>query len=278
MKITKIKPNFIYPTIRPTDFKVGGVTELPSVPLRKDGDWRDYLPKPEDQEKYGVESSACYKEAQQHTIATIQEEKYGMIDENYSARFNDQENATPQGGSPTDAADSFRKDGLIPDSMLPFSDIIKSWEDFNSFKGGHEPTCRRTGKMFLENWKLNYHIVFEWNLPVKEKYKRLRNELLSGPVPVSVHGWIEEGGVYIKPEGVTDNHLVECAYLDEENCAYIWDTYEPYLKKLEPFYNFDLGMAWRVEKKEAKPEATDLGSVILLWIKKIIEKLKIWKF
>jgi hypothetical protein len=65
--------------------------------------------------------------------------------------------------------------------------------------------------------------------------------------------------------------MVELVYIDENNCPYIWDTYAPFLKKLEPFYNFDFAMGWRVEKNEP---ATDIGNVILLWFRTLTNNLQ----
>lgn len=277
MKHIKIPTNFIYPTILSSDRKFGS-TPYPSKPLRQDGDWRSYTPPYELQRKNGIESSACYKEAQQHTIATIQEEKYGLLDQNYSARFNDQENATPSGGSPTNAAQSFRHDGLIPDAMLPFSDEIKSWQDFNSFKGTNEIMCRKAGQDFLKEWDMNWDIVFERDEAVEEKYNKLREALKFSPVPISVNGWVQDDqGVYVKPHGSVDNHFVECIYLDENNCPYILDTYEPFIKKLEPFYNSDFSLRWTIAKKKVEilsQSEPSIWQLILSWLQGLFAQFK----
>src|SRR3990167_2883335 len=102
MKKNLIKGNFKYPKLRDTDFLFGS-GQLLGTPLRSDADWRTYLPPPEEQRRHGIESSACFIEAQQHTLATILEEQFGILDQNFSARFNIQfANATPEGGSPID--------------------------------------------------------------------------------------------------------------------------------------------------------------------------------
>jgi len=72
MKIyTPVKTNFIYPEILPEHYRFGS-GQILGTPLREDGDWRDYLPPEEAQNIRGIESSACYIEAQQHAIATIE--------------------------------------------------------------------------------------------------------------------------------------------------------------------------------------------------------------
>lgn len=266
MRHEPIKSNFIYPTIRPTDFRLGA---LEQEVLREDGDWRDFIPQDEPQRRHGIESSSCYIQAQQRAIATILEETHGVIDSNFSERFNFiLSNGTQWGGNPIEGADSIRKDGLIPDNILPFSELIASWDEFNSWKGGHEVLCKSYGQKFLEQWGINYEIVFLRDEPIEEKYKKLSRALKYSPVPMSVYGWIEENGVYVKTEELADNHLALCVYLDENNCSYILDTYEPYIKKLQPFYPSDFAMSLSVKKKIVEKPKSTFWQRVVQWMTK----------
>lgn len=248
MRITPIQKNFIYPTITERHYRLGSVV---SPILRENGDWRDFLPPEERQNIRGIESSACYIEAQQHAIATILEEQFGMNDNNFSARFNAlKSNGTDYGGDPLEGAESIRKDGLIPDALMPFGDDIQSWSDFHSWKGVNESLCEKTGKDFLDDWILNYEIVFERGESKEVKYRRLKEALKYSPIPMSVYGWVDENGVYIKPESENDNHLTLCVYVDEQNRPYFFDTYSPFIKISEPFYNSDFALKWSVKENE----------------------------
>ena len=254
MKIYKpVKTNFQYPTILPEHYRFGS-GQIIGTPLREDGDWRDYLPPEEAQNIRGIESSACYIEAQQHAIATIEEETYDEIDNNYSARFNALlSRGTEQGGDPIAGADSIRHDGLVKDSSMPFGNEIQSWEDFHSWKGVNEKAVRAEGKKY--NKKLAHDIVFERDEPIETKYLKLQQALKFSPIPVSVMAWYQDDdGTYIKPEGSRDNHLVELVYIDEKNYPYIRDTYPPYLKKLAPLYDFDFAMRWIIKKKSQEKQ------------------------
>lgn len=249
LTVTQIPTNFVYPDVKDEDFKFGS-GDLAGTPLRGDGDWRDYLPPEEDQNIRGIESSACYVEASQHAIATIEEEQFGEADNNYSARFNALlSNGTPTGGNPLQGADSMRTDGLVPDSLMPFGDYINSWSDFHSFKGVIESIVRAKGKEYLGKKILGYDVVCQRSEPVATKYLKLKQALQYSPCPVSVTAWYEKNGIYYKPDGLDDNHLVELVYIDADNHPYIRDTYYPYLKKLDANFNFDFGMRWSVEKK-----------------------------
>ena len=262
MKIyTPVKTNFIYPEILPEHYRFGS-GQIIGTPLREDGDWRAYLPPEEAQNIRGIESSACYIEAQQHAIATIEEETYDEIDNNYSARFNALlSDGTEQGGDPIKGADSIRHDGLVKDSSMPFANEIQSWDDFHSWKGVNEKAVRAEGKKY--NKSLAHDIVFEREDFVDTKYKKLRQALKFCPPPVSVTAWYQDDdGVYIKPEGSRDNHLVELVYIDEDNHPYIRDTYPPYLKKLDSFYDFDFGMRWTISKKKEQSEKSWFQNIL----------------
>ncbi len=236
--------------------------------IRPNGDWRDYLPPEEEQNRHNVESSACYIEAQQHAIAVILEEEYAMPDLNFAARFNALlSGSTENGGDPLKGADSIRYDGLIPEGMMPFSEDILSWSDFHSWKGVKETLCRIAGKLWLKKWEPNNWIVFKREDSIQAKYIKLRDALKRSPVPMSVYAWIDDNDIYTKPEGLRDTHLTLCIHVDEKNRPYFFDTYPPFIKIGEPFYNSEFAMRWTV-KKVTEP------TVEINIIMKFIELLK----
>lgn len=272
MNHTPVPNNFVYPEIKESDF-VFGAQQIAGTILRPDGDWRRYTPPSEVQKKNGVESAACYIEAQQHTIATILDEQFDVVGANYSSRFNALfSNGTSGGGDALKGAQSFRDYGLVPDELLPFSDDIHSWAEFHSFKGGDQDTCMKAGKKWREEWSPKYDIVFTKNESVQEKYRKAKAALRYSPLPTSVSAWYEQDGTYIKPAGMQDNHLVEVTYIDENNCAYIWDTYPPFEKKLAPYYNFDFSMRWTVDV-EAREEKLSIMKQIANAIQTLINLL-----
>lgn len=268
MKPSEIRKNFVYPEITAEHYVFGG-GQLAGKIIREDGDWRPYLPPAEVQRRNGVESSACAVEAQQHSIATIMEEEYGIIDQNFSSRFNlIFSNATPQGSDPLKVIQTFRDKGLIPDTLLPFSDEIKSWEEFRSFKGGDRSLCEAQGRAWRNYWDVRYDIVFTKDEPLDQKYSKLRIALKSSPVSISVYG-VTQGDTYAKkPVGANDTHLVEAIYVDERNRIYIFDTYAPFLKILPDAYNPDFAMRYTLEKR-----AEQVSSLKLI-LQQLIDALK----
>lgn|SRR3990167_2072349 len=264
---TNIPKNFQYPEIKPEHYRFGS-GQLIGTPLREDGDWRDYLPPTEDQNQRGVESSACYVEGSQHCLAVLQEEAFNLPDKNYSARFNALlSNSSVFGGDPLAAGQSFRHDGLIPDTMMPFGKDIASWDDFHSWKGVNEKNARAKGQKWLTEWKPEYDIVFTREETAMSKYIKLKNVLKFCPVPISVSAWYENNGMYVKPPGSIDNHLVLAVFLDEQNRLHILDTYAPYLKILEPYFNCDFAMRWHLKNLSTPPITKN-------WLWDIISLLK----
>lgn len=270
-----MRQSFIYPHIKQETRVFGSANQVGSV-INESGNWMPYLPIEEHQKVNGVESSACYIEAQQHTISTILEKKFSMIDSDFASRFNALlSDGKEFGGDPLLGAESIRKDGLIRQELMPFNATINSWSEFHSWKGANEEMCRKEGKDFLKNWKLNYDIVFERELPLDLKYKRLRDKLKTSPVPMSVYGETDVEGNYIsKPNGVYDTHMVEAVYVDDDNCIYIWDTYAPFLKKLPANYNPDFAMMWGITKIEAKKGWWDIAIKLVKWFYKELNILK----
>lgn len=269
MKYEPIRQSFLYPDITADHYTFGSGQVMGTV-LRPDGNWKDFLPSEEYQNINNVESASCFIEAQQHSIATILEEQYGINDSNFSARFNALlSNGTEQGGDPLKGADSIRNDGLIVQSMMDFDDTIQSWSDFHSWKGVNERLCRAGGKNFVSKWDLKYDIVIKKEYGVETKYQLLKEALKYSPIAVSVYAWLEQNGEYIKPQGANDNHLVELVYIDENNCPYIRDTYSPFTKKLQANFNFDFGLRFSISKKVPR---VSLGQKICSFIYSLTHK------
>lgn len=266
-----IRKNFIYPKLSKTTYKFGS-NKFPSVILNKSGDWRDFRPLEEYQNKNGVETSACYIYAQTHAIATIMEKQYNLPDQDFSDRFNALlSNGTEYGGDPIEGAESMRKhDGIIPDYLLPFVEGIKNWDDYHSFKFGDESTCRAAGRDFLSKWKINYDIVFEMNDNLEDKFTKLKQALLYSPCPISVYGSIDLGGNYIeKPHGMNDTHLTLAVCVDDDNSIWVFDTYSPFIKKLPANYNSDFCMRWSISKIEKLDiKKTSIWNIICEWLRK----------
>lgn len=269
--------SFKYPEIKKEDRKYSGIA---GNEINPSGDWSQYLPPDEEQRVNGVESSACYVEAQQATIAILKEYQYNIKDENYSARFNALlSGGTETGGDPLKAAYSIKKDGLIPQSMMDWHGI-KSWEDFHSWKGVDKDKCIAKGQEEARLWDKKYYILFEKDDPLPLKYLRIRQALLRSPVPISVYAWAEKDGRYYKPEGAEDTHLTTaiCVDVTDKNELIVRDTYKPFKKTLAPNTNPDFGMYWVIRQRSPQEMLENIQKnfiiILMQYVASLFTKIK----
>src|SRR5574343_1276668 len=216
--------------------------------IRPDGDWRKSLPPYEEQRRFGVEPSSCFIEAQQHAIATIEEDQLGEKDNNYSARFNALlSDGEEYGGDPLKGAKSITTDGLVKESSMPHDNSIQNWSDFHSWKGVDEAKVRAEGQEDLKRKYREYGVIVEKHYPLETKLHLMREGLKRSTIPMSIWAVTDENGNYLpKPEGVDDTHMVEATYISPDNVIWVNDTYQPFEKPLPPNYNFDFAMGWTV--------------------------------
>lgn len=261
MKNNHIIKSFTYPVIKDSDKnfeKKFGDNGISGSIINETGDWTKYLAPNELQSQNGVESSACFVEANQKTIGILKEYQYGIKDENYSARFNALlSDGTEVGGDPLKGAYSIKKDGLIPQSMMDWKDI-ETWGDYHSWKGTDKDKCISKGQQEAREWDKKYYILFEKDDPIEVKYNNIRQALKRSPVPISVYAWLEKDGAYYKPNGADDTHLTTAIVVDiKDNCLIVQDTYEPFIKKLAPNTNPDFGMYWIIRNKSPEEVLKD---------------------
>lgn len=262
--MVKIRQNFIYPEIKSEARKYGA--SFFSRPIVKpDGDYRKNLPPEEEQRRYGVEPSTCFLFAQLHADATYEEAIFGEHDNNYAERFPAQfAGGTPYGGDPIRGADTIFDRGSIPEASMPFTDDVNSWEEYTSWKGVDMNKVIEEGKVDKTK-KGRYGVVlFERNVPLASKYTLLEQGLQRGVPCISVWG-VQEGDTYaMKPQGVSDTHMIEVTYVDKEKKQiHILDTYLPLQKILPANYNPDFAMVRYVEKKNTDQEKLTLIQLIL---------------
>lgn len=263
---------FIVPNIEEKHY-VMGAGNVPFQVLRKDGDWTKDLASPEYQSRDGLETCNCTGFGLAKKIREYMKESFG-IDFNPSERWiGIVAHTRPPGNDPQAVYEAVREYGLISEEMLPFSDDIKTVDDYYSFKGSDEDACWR----LANEWKNKYNFLHEWvfdptvQLTPEERIRNMNVALKYSPLGVAVYAWItDERGVYVKlgPE----NHWTNIYKIDD--FLNIFDSYDPYFKKADQviIYCKRIHIELRDEPLE---EGTDIGSVILRWIKRILQWIKI---
>ena len=156
-------------------------------------------------------------------------------------------NLDPQrGGSPHDVAEAIRKNGLIADSLLPFTETVDSVEKYYS-PDPMEEQYLSIGKDFLHQYDFKHEWVATDKHDPKETAERMKKALRTSPLGVSVQAWTERNGIYVKEQGTPDNHWVVCVGYDDDY-PLIFDSYPPYFKKLMPFYDFGFAKRYLIQK------------------------------
>ena len=238
-----------------------GASPLPQEILEPDGDWTKFSPKFEPQRKRFETFNCCSF----NTIDCIQRLLQRLGDNtNWSDRFTGITAGTSaQGNSPTIVAEAIRKNGLIPEDMMPFSDDLENIDDYYSWdieKGA----CITEGKNWLNNWEFGYEQV-----PCNPE--SMMTALRYSPLGCAVYAWEEQNGLYVSD--MPANHW-SCVVTSYEKNKY-WLVDDSYLqdgtnlKKLAWDFKFDFVLRYHIDKKKEKEQLTIMQNILSL-IQKII--------
>ncbi len=229
------------------DHYILGSNKIGTVVINPTGNWLKSLPEKEYQNIRGLETYNCGSFATLNSDEGLELFKFFVVS-NYSDRFLGIMAGTKVGGnSPHVVAEAIRKYGLIPESELPFSDDIKTIDEYYSFKGADKERCINLGKEWLKKWDFKHEWVFNGG-SVKEKNALISQALKRSPVGMSVAAWNvpDAEGVYSKEW--TDNHWV-CCYGETENAWLIFDSYDGIHKKYSKTSDIAMAKLYWIEKK-----------------------------
>lgn len=170
--------------------------------INETGDWTAYVPQKEPQNIRNVETQACTAYASLNAIETLL--KFKGFTVNYSDRYL----AIMAGIDPYNGADPHttietirKKAGCVPEERLPFSDDVKTPEDYYDIGEIAKNELLAEGQKWYDKWELNHEYVFLGG-DVKTKYQLLQDALKRGTVCVSVAAWYQnDNGLYYKPQG-----------------------------------------------------------------------------
>lgn len=224
---------FIQPKIEREHYVLGN-TNVPFKVIKPSGDWRgDRLPKRETQVFPTFDTFNCTSFNTLNQIEQYLYEVFG-IDENYSDRWLGIIAGTkPPGNDPHVVYEAIRKYGLIPESMLPYTEDIKTAEEYFSFKGLTQEQvdkCYEEGIKWLEKFDFKHEWVFDPNASKEEKEMNLKASLKVSPLAFAVYAWAtDENGVYIRLG--QDTHWTTCFCIDD--LQRVFDSYDPYEKNVQ---------------------------------------------
>jgi hypothetical protein len=224
----------------PDDWMFGdsGDTEV-KVP---DGDWTPFLPSNEKQ-RQGFESMCCTNFSSTNAVEILFTwmlannkisagnlqwlKDKGYFDANGKINFSDRFDAIISGTSPVTGnslkapAEGKRKNGLIPESLLPWTDDKTAYFNKNSIT----QAMYALGQEFLTRFSINYEMVYDAQVG-----------LLVSPLAGACHAWDNPiDGIYQLSNG-SINHAI-CRIKPPANQK-VMDSYEPFQKVMADDYIF----------------------------------------
>lgn len=250
---------FQAPEITPDQYVLGGIggaKELGGKILMPGGHgWGDHRPAYETQNKNGLETMNCSNYGTNNAWETLMQffwPKPGGYD--FSERYTGVETGTSRNGNnPHDVAEKIRTEcGLIPETVLPFSDEINTWEEYYA-PSPMETAYLVQGQHFLNAYKLGHEWVFTSGT-LEQKQTAIKYALQFSPLGISVFAWRKdsETDLYVKLSGDSDNHWVELLDFEEGEYWEIYDHYDGGIKHLAWDYSFGFAKRYSVEKNTAK--------------------------
>lgn len=212
-----IKDSVIIEPLTDKMWRASGETGIPYKVVVTDGNWGPWLPVWEDQERHpGFDSVSCVTFSGENIVETELNRlidlklmpqthldflnQYGYIKDgkvNFSDRFSSiLSGTTPNGNYMSNVPDSFARDGLIPESMLPFpEDVMKLVkknpdgsiaQDGKAIKYYLDPTCitqemKDLGQKFKKYFDVRYEVVDYGNFG-KPNLELIKKHLLQAPL------------------------------------------------------------------------------------------------
>ena len=231
------------------DQYIFGSEELGGEVLVPDGQWYGYLPDIEIQKKYGLETMNCTVYGTLNCLEILHSRLFGE-EVNYSERYvGVLSGTTKNGNNPHAVAETIRKEsGCVEDILLPFSESINTWD---KYYGPIPSQLKKLGKDWLRHYKFGHDwVAFSGSSKtVAQRTDDMKKAMRYSPLGASVYAWQEAEGVFVKPEGKSDNHWVTIYGYEDQKYWFIFDHYDTTHKRLVWDFGFEFVKRYTLEKK-----------------------------
>lgn len=230
------KYGFVPDALITKDNYVMGASELPRVVIQPDGNWSDFTPEEEIQQRYGIETYNCTAFGSTSLIEMVLY-KMGYI-RNYSDRaLGIMAGTYPPGNSPHKVMETIRGKGLVLENMVPFAPDLENFDQYYD-KNVITEDVKTESKRWLTLVDFGHEWVFTPEHDPTEQRERIKEALTYSPLGVSVYAWQKEGDVYVKPVGSGDNHWCTLINIEDDGRYKIFDSYDNTIKYLHPSFTF----------------------------------------
>jgi len=170
--------------------------------------------------------------------------QFGLIKDG-EANFSDRyiakmSGTTMRGNSQTTVAKTIRKFGLVPEDMW-------GWDTNNYYANVPQNIIDR-GKELLEYIEFSY----EWVSP-----SEFNTAKVYAPIQTSVYAWGEQRGGIFQRTSFARNHAVDNDGFVMSQYDKIFDSYQPFDKKVSWDFNMGMGMIFTISLKKKLPNPVD---------------------
>lgn len=229
------------------------------------GNWLPYLPDKEAQSRRGIETNGCTIWASLNAIETLLALKGYKV--NYSDRylanvaFSKGKLNPSSGADPRNVVEIIRTiAGCLNEGIVPWTEEIKTVEEFYGISAVELAKLIKEGERWFDKWELNYKLLWGGNPTQTDKRALIEDALAKGTVCASVVAWsMGEDGKYTKVPGSPDGHWTQIAHAPKDKYV-IFDSYDGYLKDLDPLYDFNRAMIFYLTP--AQPRLNILQQII----------------
>ena len=234
------------PVILGSDYHFGGGYGLTTgkrqlVPNR---DWRPYR-SPFEPQRRAIETFSCTQFATIKPVHAIIRLKHKIVRNDSERALSIISENSPTGNSPNITAEALRKGGLIAEERLPFTDDIRSWQEYMT----PNPL---PDDLITEGKRWGYRFKHEW---VNTNPEKLWLALPFSILGVSVMAWRKIGEFYVKEKGEKDTHWTDIVFGKYREYWIIDDSYLAdgiRYKKLPWDYPFGYAKLYAVDKREKR--------------------------
>lgn len=253
---------------QPTDWIAGGETGIALTQRNAKANWKDYLPGPERQKGRRIETMACVTYSALNSVETqlrwmiaagmignALAEKMrilGYFDANYSLNFSDRFTAkmsgtTKSGNYLTAVWDSIRNHGLVPENDWPGDIDNFTWDEYYQ---EIPQAIKDKAQKFREIFEIKYEFVFSRSGKATDK---IRENMVQAPLQLAAplcSPWNTQNIIQACGKTVA-THATQMFAYQKNKTVEIFDTYEPFLKKLAWDYPMPYILKGLVDLKQA---------------------------
>lgn len=211
-------------------YKLGGRLQLGGQALRSDGQWDEFLPIPEEQDKY-LQTEACTSFNTLKAVQALEKQAFGDVT-NWADRFLAKiANTTPQGNDPYAVAEALRKHGVPYEQDWPYTEAQNTWDTFYS------PLSLDIIVQAQTKFRGSFDFGHQY---IGTDPQSMMNALRFSPLGATVYAWnlSDENGIYHR-DGLPSEHWTMIYGFVEGQYWKVLDSYMPFIKKLAWDFTFE---------------------------------------